>query len=117
MDPLAFLNGQPIFKDDILYGLDGARLKASTTSHRDYALAMIDLLTVQENTWSQWLTNTHWRGQQVLFWRIEDIPSPQDRTLYCRLKEQLEAKASQAKRPVRRRQPILSPQERQLRVR
>lgn len=92
MEPLAFLEGRPIHLGDILYGLDGARLKASTTSHRDYSLAMIDLATVHGNTWSQWLTNTHWKGQQVLFWSLDDIPKPQDRTLYCRLSEQLEAK-------------------------
>jgi hypothetical protein len=27
-----------------------------------------------------------------LFWDVRDIPAPKDRNLYCRLKEQLEAR-------------------------
>lgn len=105
--PLAFLNGQPIYVDDILYGLDGTKFKASTTGHRDYPMAMIDLASVRENTWTQWLTDTHWKGQQVLFWSPDDIPAPDDRTLHFRLKMQIEAKAKrkekQARSGVRRR--------------
>lgn len=90
--PLAHLEGRPIFVGDILYGLDGKKFRATTTGHRDFPMGMIDLATVRENTWSQWLTGTHWKGQQVLFWSLSDIPAPKDRTLYTRLAEQLEAK-------------------------
>lgn len=90
--PLAYLEGHPIFVDDILYGLDGKKFKASTTSHRDYPMCLIDLATVRGNTYSSWLTDTHWKGQQILFWKLEDIPAAQDLNLYCRLKAQLETK-------------------------
>lgn len=98
MEPLEFLEGRPIFVGSILYGLDGTKYKATTTGHRDYKMAMIDLATVHENSWSQWLTDAHWKGQQVLFWSLDDIPKPQDRTLYCRLSEQLEARKGRRKR-------------------
>lgn len=91
-EPLAYLDGRPIFVGDILYGLEGTKFKATTTGHRDFPMGMIDLATVRENSWTQWLTDTHWKGQQVLFWSVDDIPAPQDLNLYCRLKAQLEAK-------------------------
>lgn len=90
--PLAFLEERPIFEGDILYGLDETKFSASPTGHRDFPMCLIDLATVRENTYSSWLTDTHWKGQQVLFWRIEDIPAPQDRTLYTRLRAQLDAR-------------------------
>lgn len=92
MEPLAVLECRPIFMGDILYGLDGTKYKATTTGHRDFPMGMIDLASIRENSWTQWLTDTHWKGQQVLFWSVSDIPAAQDRTLYCRLKEQLEAR-------------------------
>jgi hypothetical protein len=97
MEPLAFLNGRPIHVGDILYGLDGTKYKATTTGHRDFPMAMINLATVRGNTWSQWLTDTHWNGQQVLFWSSDDIPAPAERTLHWRLKDQL-AKHAERKR-------------------
>lgn len=94
--PLAMLEDRPIFEGDILYGLDGTKFSASPTGHRDYKMAMIDLATVRGNTWHQWLTNTHWKGQQILFWRVEDIPAPQDRTLGSRLRAQLDARKARS---------------------
>jgi hypothetical protein len=100
--PLAHLEGRPIYVDDILYGLDGTKFKASTTGHRDYPMAMIDLASVRENTYKSWLTDTHWKGQQVLFWSLDDIPAPAERTQYCRLKAQLEANEKRKEKKVRR---------------
>jgi hypothetical protein len=97
MEPLAFLEDRPIFVDSILYGLDGTKFKATITGHRDFPMGMIDLASVRGNSWVQWLTDTHWKGQQVLFWSPDDIPKPQDTNLYCRLKDQLD------KRKARRR--------------
>ncbi len=96
--PLAWLEGRPIYIGDILYSLDGTKLKASTTGHRDFPMAMIDLATVRENTWSQWLTDTHWKGQQVLFWSVDDIPALRDQTLYSRLKAQIDARKERKNR-------------------
>lgn len=91
MEPLAILDGHPIFEGDILYGLDGRPLQARPPNRRDCQLLM-KLLEKQPRDPDQWATNTHWKGQQVLFWSAADIPAPKDRNLYCRLKDQLDAK-------------------------
>lgn len=99
--PLAILEGRPIFESDILYGLDGKKFKASTTGHRDFPICLIDLVSVRGNTYKSWLTDTHWKGQQILFWSLQDIPAPANRTLGSRLRDQLEKRKKPRKRPMR----------------
>ena len=91
MEPLAILEGRPIFEGDILYGLDGKRLRAGRPNRRDCQFSMV-VLDKHPGDPDLWATDTHWKGQQVLFWDVSDIPAPKDRNLYCRLKEQLEAR-------------------------
>jgi hypothetical protein len=96
--PLAWLEGRPIHVGDTLYGLDGEEFEASATGHRDYPMAMIVKSSVRGNLYRSWLTDTHWKGQQVLFWSKADIPAPKDRTLYSRLTDQIAARRKRGKR-------------------
>lgn len=98
MGPLAYLEGRPIHVGDTLYDLDGQELEASTTSHCDFSMAMIIKSSVRGNVYRSWLTDTHWRGQQVIFWSPEDIPPTPERTLHWRLKDQLAKRAERKRR-------------------
>ncbi|RKP44760.1 hypothetical protein D7S86_27465 [Pararobbsia silviterrae] len=95
---LAYLDGQPVREGDILFGLTGARLRACVPWRRDQPLRM-EVLEKMPGDPDFWATGTHWKGQQVLFWRKEDVPEPKELNQYLQLKAQLDARKPR-KRPV-----------------
>jgi hypothetical protein len=103
MEPLAVLDGVPIVEGDILYSLDGAALRVLKPWRTDMPLRMESVAKKKPGDADYWATDTHWKGQQVLFWRVSDIPVPKDRSLYFRLKDQLDARAARRKLRARRR--------------
>jgi hypothetical protein len=101
-EPLTQLDDRPVLEGDILYGLDGKRLRACRPWRNDLPLRM-EILDKEPRDPDFWATGTHYKGQQVLFWSASDIPAPKDRTLYTRLSEQIEANAKRkAGRKVKR---------------
>ena len=100
LKPLAWLDGLPIFEGAILYDLEFNAMRALRPWRTDYPLRMEHAGKKPPGSPDFWATDTHWKGQQVLFWNLEDIPSKQETNLYCRLLDQLDARK---KRPIRRR--------------
>lgn len=70
MTVLGTLEGRPIYEGMTLYDREGTALIAHPTIHRDYQFNMYRA----DNHLKRWLTNTHWKAAQVLFWSLEDVP-------------------------------------------
>lgn len=70
MYALATLEGKPVQVGDYLHSLDGIRyVVVGASSHRDFDLTLVAADPKYRFTGpSQWATNTHWNGVQVLFW-------------------------------------------------
>ncbi|MDP9644582.1 hypothetical protein [Paraburkholderia caledonica] len=98
---LTSLENRPVFEGDVLFGIDGKALKACRPWRTDFPLRM-EVISKEPEDPDFWATGTHWKGQQVLFWRAEDIPAPRDRTLFTRLSEQIEANKKRKEKRARR---------------
>lgn len=73
MEILAHLEGKPVRVGHYLHSLDGIKyLVVGASSHRDYDLTLMQVIDPDVSRIitgpSQWATNTHWQGLQVLFW-------------------------------------------------
>jgi hypothetical protein len=76
--PLAQLEGRPIYEGTRLYDRDGVLVEARKSIHKDYPMNMLILNVGYSTRQRWWATDTHWNGQQVLFWEkpIKYRPSP-----------------------------------------
>ncbi len=89
MEPLAYLDGRPIFEGTILYSRDREPLRALNPWLTSLPLRMEAVNGKKAGCSDYWATDTHWKGGQVLFWSLNDIPDDKDVPLYWSLLSQL----------------------------
>lgn len=68
---LAHLDGKPIKSGDRLFGLDGTEFVVveNYTRHKEYPfIARTVPKFVGQRTGRDWITDTHYEGDQILFW-------------------------------------------------
>lgn len=89
MDPLAYLDGNPIFEGDILYSREREPMRALKPWNYSYPLRMESVNGKKPGAADFWATDTHWKGGQVLFWSLDDITDDSDVPQYWSLQRQL----------------------------